>query len=46
MGAVTILAVISYWMTPEESWLPKNRISHFIHSKGEATETTTEVEAN
>ncbi|QKX63629.1 uncharacterized protein TRUGW13939_10800 [Talaromyces rugulosus] len=46
MGAVTILALISYWMTPEESWLPRNRISHFIHSKGEATETTTEVAEN
>lgn len=45
MGIVTIFALVSYWMTPEAAWLPRNRISHFIESKGLATETTTEVSA-
>lgn len=34
MGGVTIFALLSYWLTPEENWLPRNRISHFIESKG------------
>jgi hypothetical protein len=43
MGATTVLALISYWVTREEPWLPKTLISYFIHRKEEATETTTEV---
>lgn len=38
MGGVTILALLSYWLTPEEAWLPRNRISHFIESKGAVEE--------
>jgi hypothetical protein len=34
MVGVTILALISYWLTPEEAWLPRKRITHFIESKG------------
>ena len=34
MAGVTIFALISYWVTPEKSWLPKDRISHFIQSGG------------
>ncbi|OXV08040.1 hypothetical protein Egran_04197 [Elaphomyces granulatus] len=34
MAGVTIFALISYWVTPEESWLPRDRISHFIQSRG------------
>lgn len=34
MASVTIFALISYIVMPEESWLPRNRISHFIDSKG------------
>lgn len=34
MGGVTIFALVSYWLTPEESWLPRKRIRHFIESKG------------
>ncbi|KAL1974964.1 hypothetical protein VTN31DRAFT_5168 [Thermomyces dupontii] len=43
MGGVTIFALLSYWFTPEEAWLPRKRISHFIESKGVATESTREV---
>lgn len=43
MAGVTIFAVISYWLTPEDAWLPKNRIKHFVESKGEARTTTSEV---
>lgn len=42
MGAVTILALISYFVMPESAWLPSNRISHFIDSKG-AVATVEEV---
>lgn len=42
MCAVTIFALISYFVMPEDQWLPKNRISHFIDSKG-AVETVEEV---
>jgi hypothetical protein len=45
MGIVTVFALVSYWMTPEEAWLPRNRISHFIESKGLATETTMDLSA-
>ena len=41
MAGVTIFALISYFVMPEEAWLPRNRISHFIESKG-AVETTVE----
>ncbi|KAF3406619.1 Thiamine transporter thi9 [Talaromyces pinophilus] len=43
MGGVTIFAIISWWFTPEDAWLPKRRIQHFVESKGEARETTTEI---
>jgi hypothetical protein len=42
MSGVTILALISYFMMPESAWLPRERITHFIDSKG-ATETVEEV---
>lgn len=42
MGGVTILALISYFVMPESAWLPRNRITHFIDSKG-AVETVEEV---
>lgn len=47
MAAVTILALASYFIMPEESWLPRNRISHFIDSKGVAgvQETVEEIRA-
>ncbi|THC92071.1 hypothetical protein EYZ11_008452 [Aspergillus tanneri] len=34
MAGVTIFALISYMVMPEDAWLPRNRISHFIESKG------------
>jgi hypothetical protein len=34
MAGVTIFALISYWFTPEEAWLPRKRIRHFVESKG------------
>jgi hypothetical protein len=40
MGGVTIFALISYWVMPEEAWLPRNRISHFIKTRGEGAEGT------
>lgn len=40
MAGVTIFALISYWVTPEEAWLPRNRISHFIDSKGVSDESS------
>ncbi|KAE8310543.1 amino acid/polyamine transporter I [Aspergillus transmontanensis] len=43
MAGVTIFAIISYFAMPEEAWLPRNRISHFIDSKG-AQATVEEVE--
>ncbi|KAJ5089088.1 Thiamine transporter thi9 [Penicillium argentinense] len=43
MSGVTIFALISYFAMPESAWLPSNRISHFIDSKG-AVETVEEVE--
>ena len=48
MAAVTILALVSYFIMPEESWLPRNRISHFIDSKGVAgvQETVEEIHAS
>lgn len=47
MAAVTIFALVSYFVMPEESWLPRNRISHFIDSKGVAgvQETVEEIHA-
>lgn len=42
MAGVTILALISYFMMPESAWLPRDRITHFIDSKG-AVETVDEV---
>lgn len=43
MAGVTILALISYVVMPESAWLPNERITHFIDSKG-AVETVEEVE--
>jgi hypothetical protein len=43
MVGVTILALISYFMMPESAWLPRERISHFIDSKGAVEETVDEV---
>lgn len=43
MAGVTIFALVSYFVMPEEAWLPRNRISHFIDSKGVVTETVEEV---
>lgn len=34
MAAVTIFALISWWFTPSDAWLPKERISHFVESAG------------
>jgi hypothetical protein len=34
MCIVTIFALISFFVMPESGWLPRNRISHFIDSKG------------
>lgn len=42
MASVTIFALISYVVMPEEGWLPKNRISNFVDSKG-VTETVEEI---
>jgi hypothetical protein len=45
MAGVTILALVSYFIMPESAWLPRNRITHFIDSKGAAnvSETVEEV---
>ena len=45
MASVTIFALISYFVMPEDKWLPKNRISHFIDTKGEGRveETVEEI---
>ncbi|KAJ5737669.1 Thiamine transporter thi9 [Penicillium malachiteum] len=45
MAGVTILALISYFIMPENAWLPNERITHFIDSKG-AVETVEEVEVH
>lgn len=47
MAGVTIFALISYIVMPEEAWLPRNRISHFIDTKGiNVHETVDEVGAH
>ncbi len=38
MAGVTILALISYFIMPESAWLPRDRITHFIDSKGAVEE--------
>ncbi|KAJ5223396.1 Thiamine transporter thi9 [Penicillium chermesinum] len=43
MAGVTILALISYFIMPESAWLPRDRITHFIDSKG-ATANVEEVD--
>lgn len=43
MASVTIFALVSYFVMSEDRWLPRNRISHFIDSKGVA-ETVEEVD--
>lgn len=45
MASVTIFGLVSYFVMPEDRWLPRDRISHFIDSKG-ATGTATEVTAD
>ncbi|CAG8316576.1 unnamed protein product [Penicillium nalgiovense] len=45
MAGVTILALISYFVMPESAWLPSDRITHFIDSKG-AVETVDEVSSD
>ncbi|KAL4794937.1 amino acid permease-domain-containing protein [Aspergillus venezuelensis] len=45
MAAVTIFALISYFVMDEDKWLPKNRISDFIDTKGAITETVEEIGA-
>ncbi|OJJ48979.1 hypothetical protein ASPZODRAFT_129341 [Penicilliopsis zonata CBS 506.65] len=42
MAAVTVIALASYWFMPEEAWLPRSRISHFIESKGAVVTETIE----
>ncbi|EAW24354.1 putative amino acid permease [Aspergillus fischeri NRRL 181] len=46
MAGVTILALISYFVMPEDAWLPRNRISRFIDSKGAVSETVEEVSSS
>jgi hypothetical protein len=46
MGGVTILALVSYFVMPESAWLPRNRITHFIDSKGAGTVTETVEEVS
>lgn len=43
MAGVTIFALISYFMMPESAWLPRDRITHFIDSKGAVQATVDEV---
>lgn len=45
MAGVTILALVSYFMMPESAWLPRDRITHFIDSKGAVEETVEEVDS-
>lgn len=45
MGGVTIIALVCYFIMPESAWLPNERITHFIDSKG-ATGTVEEVESS
>jgi hypothetical protein len=34
MAGVTIFALFSWWFTPAEDWLPRQRISHYLESEG------------
>ncbi|KAL4886140.1 amino acid/polyamine transporter I [Aspergillus karnatakaensis] len=43
LASVTILALVSYFWMPEDAWLPRNRISNFVDSKGVVSETVHEV---
>lgn len=43
MAGVTIFALISYFVMPENAWLPNDRITHFIDTKG-AVETVEEFD--
>ncbi|CAL5871426.1 uncharacterized protein PFLUO_LOCUS5676 [Penicillium psychrofluorescens] len=43
MAAVTILALVSYFVMPADAWLPRDRIERFVDSKG-VRETVEEVE--
>ena len=36
LAAVTIIALVSWWFTPADQWLQKERIVHFIESPGVA----------
>ena len=43
MAGVTIFALLSYFIMPEDAWLPRNRISNFIDSKGVVSTSVDEV---
>ncbi|RMJ28801.1 hypothetical protein PHISP_00348 [Aspergillus sp. HF37] len=43
MCIVTIFALISYFVMPESGWLPRDRISQFIDSKGAGSVQTVEA---
>jgi amino acid transporter len=45
MAAVTIFALVSYFLMPEDAWLPASRISRFVDSKGVVSETVEEVDS-
>jgi hypothetical protein len=30
MAIVTIFALISWWVTPADGWLPKAKLTHFL----------------
>ncbi|KAL2849329.1 amino acid/polyamine transporter I [Aspergillus pseudodeflectus] len=45
MAAVTIFALVSYFVMPEDAWLPASRISRFVDSKGVVSETVEEVDS-
>jgi hypothetical protein len=44
MAGVTVFALISYWVTPEEAWLPRQRISRFINNVGTTSTSETTIE--
>ncbi|KAJ5894913.1 Amino acid/polyamine transporter I [Penicillium taxi] len=43
MAGVTIFALVSYFVMPENAWLPNERLTHFIDTKG-AAESVQEVD--
>lgn len=40
MAGVTIFAILSWWFTPEDNWLSKKHISHFLEADGSAEAIT------